>query len=228
METVQAQCKSIASCVADRHCQVLKRPAARKWGQHILFLTNLAVSEVAPDWPMVTGKMMKNDDKTSTLEGSLFWDTLKSQVFLDLPGAIHENWGERPGTVPDTVEWSLAGPWRNRWYWYRTTMNNRNVEIELGVDRVPDGSITLWFHYLMVPLPDGSTCCFFQILPSPGWSWMGIDRFRVCTSTILEFPYTTNCAQKHDSMNGQEQRHQLYWSSDHIWSIFPLCKLIAA
>ena len=30
METVQAQCKSIASCVADRHCQVLKRPAARK------------------------------------------------------------------------------------------------------------------------------------------------------------------------------------------------------
>ena len=69
---------------------------------------------------------------------------------------------------------------------------------------LPYGSITWWFHLLF----------FFQILPSPGWSWMGIDRFRVCTSTILEFPYTTNCAQKH----GQEQRHQLYWL---YWSSDP-------
>ena len=123
METVQAQCKSIASCVADRHCQVLKRPAARKWGQHILFLTNLAVSEVAPDWPMVTGKMMKNDDKTSTLEGSLFWDKpLRAKCFwicqersmkigVSDPGQCPTLWSDRWLVLGETVDIDIEQQW---------------------------------------------------------------------------------------------------------------------
>jgi len=65
---------------------------------------------------MVTGKMMKNDDKTSTLEGSLFWDKpLRAKCFwicqersmkigVSDPGQCPTLWSDRWLVLGETVD----------------------------------------------------------------------------------------------------------------------------
>ena len=149
METVQAQCKCLLHCRA-QNCQVLKRPAARKWGQdsrarcknsswglksqNVYSLTSLAVSEVAPEWPI--GTMMKHEDKTSNINFGVSYvqtnppdlqePSMRScqlcqerpvNIGVSDPGQCPTLWSDRWLVLGETVE--MEEMWRSNLSWSR-------------------------------------------------------------------------------------------------------------